>query len=224
MKISVVIEAESIQEYTEAIQALAAGYTVAPAPSMTETLKEVSATKEEAEAQKAEVNSRFSKMEADVTEEGEVIPEEEKVEPKNSFTATKLMFTKLGKITDGKAEQKALIERYGLKKLSDLTEDQYDAFHDEAKQIIADHDNAPQKEIETPSTTEDTSTPEKVETREDKTTDSKELTLEDVRKAAKETAVSVGKHVVQTALKKFGAGKLSDVKPEDFEAFIKELQ
>lgn len=223
MKIQVVIEAESIHEYTEAIKALAAGYTVqAPVLNVVAGSQESAATVDsEAEKQKEEeVNSRFSKMAADVTEEGEDIPEEEKVEPKNSFTATKLMFTKLGKITDGKAEQKALIERFGLKKLSDLTEDQYDAFHDEAKQIIADHDNAPQKETETPSTTEDTSAPEEVET----TEDDKELTLEDVRKAAKETAVSVGKHVVQAALKKFGAGKLSDVKPEDFEAFIKELQ
>lgn len=285
MKINVCIEANTIEEYLEAIQALAAGYTVAPQPSIAASLvgKQESAStvvgKEDESSEPKEqsyhrtakkyynelleldskeavrifnsfnvegidylnkVNcAKFSvklreaiaKAQGDAIDEAKAQQKEaeelekqadkaiEESGPKHGFPAVKLAATKLQKITDGKAEVKALLEKYNVKKLSELTEDQYDAFHDEAVQIVADHDNAPVKEAETPSTTEDTSTTEKVETKEDSG-----VTIQMIREKAKEIAVKFGNEPIKIILNDLGAKNLSSIKPEDFEEFYTRLQ
>lgn len=204
MKINVCIEATSIEEYLEAIQALAKGYVVDSAPVVNnDTIHpvEVPAEKVDSDVQEskpvetevkyistksakrlddklkglddetleslfaeyniasvvglpesdlrkfdAALNKALKEVEADkpIADVADVPSDDirESTEPKHGFPAVKLIASKLNKIQDGKAEVKFLLDKFGVKKLSDLKEENYDEFHELASKAIADHDKA----------------------------------------------------------------------------------
>lgn len=232
MKINVCIEATSIEEYLEAIQALAAGYTVVP--SITNTVeapkkqpkrasevkgKEIpvkTVVKSEDEPKKEIGANKLS--ETTPTPETEETSAEEKTEasePKHGFPAVKLIAGKLNKIQDGKAEVKFLLDKFEVKKLSDLKEENYDEFHELASKAIADHDKAPTTDTGSTGEVEKEDTP--VESGE------KEITLEMVRGVAKQLNDQGFKEEIRKALKKFGESNIGKLKKEDYAEFHKEL-
>ncbi len=280
MKIQVVIEATSIQEYTEAIQALAAGYTVAPVnvevpvvrtvkqeiesdvaedkqikyvsmktvDSLESKLLSLTAQREAsankmlsklnitsvAELKESEVSEFESKLNSLVSAEEaaqakkaaeddkpiddtaapkteDKVSDAETKTPKYGFPAVKQIAMKLSKITDGKAEVKALLEHYSVTKLSDLAESQYDDFHADATQLIADHDNAPAKEDKPKDNVEDVPS------------DDKEITLEMIRSKAKELSEAGFKEEIKAALKEIGAPALTKIPKDQYASFYETM-
>ncbi|USL89268.1 hypothetical protein vBBceSLY1_00049 [Bacillus phage vB_BceS_LY1] len=217
MKIQVVIEATSIQEYTEAIQALAAGYKVTIVKEEN-TYAEASKAVDSDEVKVAEEKPKKNTVKAPKEEKNTAAPKaedkvsEEKTEaPKYGFPAVKQIAMKLSKITDGKAEVKALLEHYSVTKLSDLAESQYDDFHADATQLIADHDNAPAKEDKPKDNVEDVPS------------DDKEITLEMIRSKAKELSVAGFKEEIKAALKEIGAPALTKIPKDQYASFYEAM-
>lgn len=256
MKIQVVIEATSIQEYTEAIQALAAGYTV-QAPVINNVAVESAKIVDFDEVKEAIVgNDKTVKVEEapaakrnrekrKATAKAEETPKEEKSTttpkaeektdsvatetseqsketteaPKYGFPAVKLIASKLHKIPGGKDDVKFLLEKYGAKKLSDLKEENYDEFHAEVSQAIADHDG------KTPSDDVSKSGEKNDSEVKDEKSESKEVTLEMIRGRAKQISGMVdedddrAKNGIRAILKEYNAPSLTKLKKEVYEDF-----
>lgn len=249
MKIQVVIEAESIHEYTEAIKALAAGYqvnAVAPVevvvPVNIDTIK-VAEEKPKRNRTRAAADKLSKAEEKEIVEDAKkqqkqaeelekqadkaIEESEEKAsfsntvtEPTHGFPAVKLIASKLSKIQDGKAEVKFLLDKFGAKKLSDLQEENYDEFHELASKAIADHDNAPAKE-DKPS--EDVSDGDDVVQEEDGGAEDKPVTIEMIRAKAKELSVAGYKEEIKAVLKELGAPSLTKIPKEKYDAFYNAL-
>lgn len=240
MKIQVVIEATSIEEYTEAIQALAAGYTVAPNPIMAEVLVDAKSVKKADEIKVAEEKPKTTRkpatkpVKAPKEEKNTTEPEAEKQTenapseaPKQestvSFVDVKLKAKQLANLPGGKEDIKFILDKLGAKKLSDLTEDQYATFMEMA---IEGEDN-----INT--ATEFSKNMDKVVPKEDAPTDdvsesngkaedkveTKEVTLEMIRSKAKELSVAGYKEDIKAALKDIGATALTKIPKDQYAAF-----
>lgn len=308
MKIQVVIEATSIQEYTEAIQALAAGYTVAPTINLdavvnTGTLKSgtvqtnapvqatyaeaadlienttIAADKiemdkptevkcisrkvatrlsnkidanldnedkhrllesfniasvvglpaEEAKAFEALMDS-FIKAAKEIEQEADKPTEEapasktEEEAPEQtpetskqsettvSFVDVKARAIKHGKLPDGKADVKFVLEKLGAAKLSDIKEDQYATFMSELD-ILAEDASKPSSESNGKADDETQS----------EDSGEKEVTIEMIRAKAKELSVAGYKEEIKAVLKELGAPSLTKIPKEKYDAFYNAL-
>lgn len=226
MKIQVVIEATSIQEYTEAIQALAAGYTVqTPVLNVTAGSQESAAAVETEEKPKRRTTTKKEAQKpAEEPKEEKKVEAEEKTGPAKteqstegvSFVDVKLKAKQLANLPDGKSDVKFILEKLEVKKLSDLTEEQYASFMEMAEEAM-----------NVPKTTE-TQSEEPVET-EDKTVstetpDTKEATIEMIRGKAKELSVAGYKEDIKGLLKEFGAAALTKIPKDKYGEFYAAME
>lgn len=236
MKIQVVIEAESIKEYTEAIQALAAGYTVEmsqPSASAVASLKadEIKVAEEKpkrtrravfkedikkdtskpAETPKEEKNTPAPKTEEKTdTKETEAPKQESTV----SFVDVKLKAKQLSNLPDGKADVKFILDKLNAKKLSDLSEDQYTTFMEMAEESMSKPTSSPESEKPVQDKSE----------KEDKAThDDEEITLAMIRSKAKELSVAGLGDEIRDTLKGFNAKSLTGLKKDQYADFYKAL-
>lgn len=299
MKIQVVIEATSIQEYTEAIQALAAGYTVAPTINLdavvnTGTLKSgtektnapventyaeasdilkksgdtipgtledkpklisaksvkrlndkvvslddetlenlfaefnISAVSDlldcdlrkfdaalnkalkEAEAEEKEIVKEAQEQQKEAEE---VLKDAEESDIREvSFVDVKARAIKHGKLPDGKADVKFVLEKLGAAKLSDIKEDQYATFMSELD-ILEDLDKQPSEEVQASND----------ETQNEDAAEDKPVTIEMIRAKAKELSVAGYKEEIKAVLKELGAPSLTKIPKEQYDAFYNAL-
>lgn len=230
MKITVTIEAETIQQYTEAVKALAAGYTVEPvtievpvpvevpvqvekeekpakrtrkAAAKTEPVKEV---EKPAEDPKEEKDTPAPETEEKAAEKEAEAPKQEST---ISFIDVKATAVKLGNLPDGKADVKFILGKLDAAKLSDLKEEQYETFVEMAKEAM----DTPKVE-------------KQVETKQDageKDAKPEEVTIAMIRSKAKELSVAGLGDDIRGKLKTFGAKSLVTLTKDQYNDFYAAL-
>lgn len=201
MKIQVVIEATSIQEYTEAIQALAAGYTVAPAPSITESLKATG------EAAKAVTTGGTITGLSDAEESKPAEPKEQ-----SWHRTAKKYYDELLGLEGGLAALKEIEKEYKVTKIVDLGKVNCAKFSTAIKEAILELQDKTKEEAPAPKEVEQVfSNDEKSEPKHG---------FPAVKAIAmKLNKIQDGKAEVKFLLDKFGAGKLSDLQEENYDEF-----
>ncbi|UZT28582.1 hypothetical protein vBBceSLY5_0027 [Bacillus phage vB_BceS_LY5] len=231
MKITVTIEAETIQQYTEAVKALAAGYTVEPVTIEVPVPVEVPVQVEKEEKpKKARTGKAAAKPEptkevdkpAETPKEEKDTPapktEEKAVEKETkpakqestiSFIDVKATAVKLGNLPDGKADVKFILGKLDAAKLSDLKEEQYETFVEMAKEAM-----------DTPKVEKQVETKQDAEEKDAKP---EEITLAMIRSKAKELSVAGLGDDIRGKLKTFGAKSLTTLTKDQYNDFYAAL-
>ncbi|AUR81253.1 hypothetical protein [Bacillus phage Carmen17] len=301
MKIQVTIEATTIEEYVEAINALAAGYQVAPKPvtvNVTASAKAVAngdfkvktasdemkvaeeskpvenevkyiSTKsakrlddkikglddetleslfaefniasvvglpesdlrkfdaalnkalKDAEAPKEEKNT--SAPETEKQTENEPSEASEQSETSYDFVSVKLKAKQIANLPDGKADVKFILDKLGVKKLSDLSEDQYATF----MELAAEVEDKPSSKEDKGAGTEPVQESNAKVSQEDATDsdngEAKPVTLEMIRGKAKQLSVEGYKDEIRGVLKEFGAVSLTKIPKDQYSDFYAAL-
>lgn len=204
MKIQVVIEAESIHEYTEAIKALAAGYTVAPQPSFAVAVDKSRTVTTYGEAKQA--------VESDVAEDESSEPKEQ-----SYHRTAKKYYNELVDIASEEAV--ILFNTYEVESINYLSKSKCTQFTTQLKEAILKHTEAPKEEK---STTEPKAE-KQVENEPSEAPKQSETAVSfvDVKLKAKQLAnLPGGKEDIKFILDKLGAKKLSDLTEDQYATFM----
>ncbi|AXN58342.1 hypothetical protein HWB81_gp33 [Bacillus phage Wes44] len=204
MKIQVTIEATTIEEYVEAINALAAGYQVAPNPITAEVFVDVKPAK-------AATNYAQAKEAVEIDTDAE-----EGSEPKEqSYHRTAKKY--FNELVDIASEEAVIIfNEYNVEGINYLSKNRCAKFTAQIKEAILKHTESPKEEKNTE--TEKQAENEPSEAPKQQSTD---VSFVDVKLKAKQIAnLPDGKADVKFILDKLGAKKLSDLSEDQYATFM----